>query len=91
MVSSHRPESNRAARETGRGARAFSSEVDTGSRQENASNQESRAPFRFGRNGKGPGRAALYCDTLGAAGKEAPNGTIAPGRQFRPEPVLARM
>jgi hypothetical protein len=33
-------------------ARAFSSEVDTGSRQENASNQESRAPFRFNRNGK---------------------------------------
>ena len=32
---------------------AFSSEVDTGSRQENASNQESRAPFRFNRNGKG--------------------------------------
>ena len=33
--------------------RAFSSEVDSGSRQENASNQESRAPFRFYRNGKG--------------------------------------
>src|ERR1700692_380534 len=33
--------------------RAFSSEVETGSRQENASNQESRAPFRFNRNGKG--------------------------------------
>ena len=27
--------------------------VKTGSRQENASNQESRAPFRFYRNGKG--------------------------------------
>src|SRR5258707_2824745 len=36
-------------------ARAFSSEVDTGSRQENASNQESRAPFRFYRNGKDSG------------------------------------
>src|SRR5580700_3740822 len=35
------------------GARAFSSEVDTGSREENASKQESRAPFRFYRNGKG--------------------------------------
>ena len=35
--------------------RAFSSEVDTGSRQENASNQESRAPFRFHRNGKSSG------------------------------------
>ena len=35
------------------GIRAFSSEVETGSRQENASNQESGAPFRFHRNGKG--------------------------------------
>ncbi|QOZ19594.1 hypothetical protein XI02_34485 [Bradyrhizobium sp. CCBAU 21365] len=33
-------------------ARAFSSEVDTGSREENASKQESRTPFRFHRNGK---------------------------------------
>jgi len=33
-------------------ARAFPSEVDAGSRQESASNQESRAPFRFHRNGK---------------------------------------
>jgi hypothetical protein len=33
--------------------RAFSSEAATGSRQENASNQESGAPFRFNRNGKG--------------------------------------
>jgi hypothetical protein len=36
-----------------RPARAFSSEVETGSRKENASKQESRAPFRFNRNGKG--------------------------------------
>jgi hypothetical protein len=35
--------------------KAFSSEVETGSRQENASKQESRAPFRFHRNGKGSG------------------------------------
>src|SRR5665647_3734313 len=34
-------------------SRASSSEVDTGSRQENASNQEAGAPFRFNRNGKG--------------------------------------
>src|ERR1700723_1955533 len=34
-------------------SRAFSSEVDTGSREENASKQKSRAPFRFYRNGKG--------------------------------------
>src|SRR5260370_22291373 len=33
--------------------RAFSSEVEPGSRQEKASNQESRAPFRFDRNGNG--------------------------------------
>jgi GNAT superfamily N-acetyltransferase len=33
--------------------KAFSSEVDPGSRQENASKQETRAPFRFNRNGKG--------------------------------------
>jgi len=36
--------------------RAFSSEVEAGSRQENASNQESRAPFRFNRNGEGSSR-----------------------------------
>ena len=43
------------------GIRAFSSEslphtrcgVETGSRRENPSNQQSRAPFRFDRNGKG--------------------------------------
>lgn len=34
-------------------SRAFSSEVEAGSRQENAQNQESRGPFRFHRNGKG--------------------------------------
>jgi len=32
--------------------KAFSSEVDTGSREENASKKD-RAPFRFNRNGKG--------------------------------------
>src|SRR6202048_1013077 len=44
--------------------RAFSSEVETGARQENASNQESRAPFRFNRNGKGSreqGRRGRAC------------------------------
>jgi peptidoglycan/xylan/chitin deacetylase (PgdA/CDA1 family) len=34
-------------------SRAFSSEVGTGSRQENASNLKSGAPFRFHRNGNG--------------------------------------
>jgi len=43
----------------GFGSGAFSSEVETGSRQENASNQESRAPFRFHRNGKGSSDATL--------------------------------
>jgi len=33
--------------------RAFSSEVGTGSRQENASNRKSGAPFRLNRNGEG--------------------------------------
>jgi flagellar L-ring protein precursor FlgH len=35
--------------------KAFSSEVDAGSRQENASNRESRASFRLHRNGRGSG------------------------------------
>ncbi|WP_271587787.1 hypothetical protein [Bradyrhizobium sp. CCBAU 53415] len=34
-----------------KGIGAFSSEVDTGSHQENASKHESDAPFRFHRNG----------------------------------------
>src|SRR5271154_2969721 len=34
-------------------ARAFSSEVDTGSREENASKQNPCAPFQFHWNGKG--------------------------------------
>jgi hypothetical protein len=34
-------------------ARAFSSEVDTGSRWENASKQQSRGFFRFHRKGNG--------------------------------------
>ncbi|QDW39203.1 hypothetical protein FFI89_019870 [Bradyrhizobium sp. KBS0727] len=41
-------------------ARAFSSEVETGSRQENASNQKSRAPFRFHRNGA---LGAAFCQS----------------------------
>src|SRR6266403_3300696 len=48
----------------GRITRAFSSEVEAGSRQENAPNQESRAPFRFNRNGKGSreqGRRGRAC------------------------------
>ena len=37
--------------------RAFSSEVGTGSREENASKQKTGAQFRFNRNGKGSGRS----------------------------------
>jgi hypothetical protein len=37
--------------------RAFSSEVDIGSREENASKQKDRAPFRCTRNGKGSRRS----------------------------------
>jgi hypothetical protein len=44
---------------------AFSSEVGTGSRQENASNQKFRAPFRFHRNGRGSGMNYLaYRDLI---------------------------
>ena len=58
--------------------RAFSSEslprtrsgAETGSRLENASNEESRAPFRFYRNGKGSGaRAKLRGDRRTSAWK----------------------
>src|SRR5262245_46717529 len=41
-------------------ARAFSSEVDTGSREENASIEKSRAPSRFHRDGKGSRAAASH-------------------------------
>jgi hypothetical protein len=52
-------------------AGAFSSEVETGSRQENASNQDSRAPFRFNRNGKGPGgEASANLITLNSAANQ---------------------
>jgi len=40
--------------------RAFSGEVDTGSRKENASNLESGALFRFHRNGSGASMLALF-------------------------------
>jgi 3-oxoadipate enol-lactonase len=55
--------------------RAFSSEVDTGSREENASNEESRAPFRFYRNGKGSsGDLAAVADRMAEAVKDAAGG-----------------
>ena len=48
----------------GRITRAFSSEVEASSRQDNASNLESRAPFRFYRNGKGSGRRSALLTRL---------------------------
>ena len=41
------------------GIKAFSSDVDSGSRQENAPNRKSGAPFRWHRNGRGAGRIVL--------------------------------
>jgi UDP-glucuronate 4-epimerase len=52
--------------------------VATGSRQENASKQQSRARFRFHRNGKGSSGTTGYCDTLDTAGKEARAGAAEP-------------
>ena len=43
--------------------KAFSSEVDTGSREENASKRKDRAPFRFNRNGNGSERAEQDIDS----------------------------
>jgi hypothetical protein len=57
--------------------RAFSSEVETGSRQENASNQESRAPFRLHRNGKGSSSPSARRRRRPATGLESPT-------RFRP-------
>ncbi|WP_334446145.1 MFS transporter [Bradyrhizobium sp. AZCC 1610] len=56
--------------------RAFSSEVEAGSRKENASNQESRDPFRCNRNGRGSrgpiAYIALYAALYGAFGVASP-------------------
>ncbi|WP_334361221.1 MULTISPECIES: MFS transporter [unclassified Bradyrhizobium] len=56
--------------------RAFSSEVEAGSRKENALNQESRDPFRCNRNGtgsRGPiAYIALYAALYGAFGVASP-------------------
>jgi MFS transporter, PPP family, 3-phenylpropionic acid transporter len=54
-------------------ARAFSSEVESGSREENASNQESRAPFRNGTGSRGPiAYIALYAALYAAFGVASP-------------------
>src|SRR5204863_9863964 len=70
-------------------ARAFSSEVETGSRQENASNQESRAPFRFHRTEalERPVYAPRRIDFAGA-GRHTPRETARPeaiGRSLQGE------
>jgi aryl-alcohol dehydrogenase-like predicted oxidoreductase len=54
----------------GRRMRAFSSEVGTGSREENASKLEIRAPFRFNRNGKGSGGQIMKKRVLGNSNLE---------------------
>jgi uncharacterized membrane protein YcfT len=46
---------------------AFSSEVDTGSRRENASKQESGAPFRLYRNGNGSSRKGTLMTVNGTS------------------------
>jgi creatinine amidohydrolase len=57
--------------------KAFSSEVETGSRQENASNQESKAPFRFNRNGEGSGRNFIEQLSWDEVGRRIENGAAA--------------
>src|ERR1035441_2961005 len=78
--------------------RAFSSEVDTGSREENASNKEVEPPFRFNRNGKGCDACGNQSQSRAAqAAKESstPAGSAARTRladiccQFASVPVLA--
>jgi TorA-specific chaperone len=85
--------------------RAFSSEVDTGSRKENASNQESRAPFRFNRNGKSSSavwrwlsaifaaplddNALAICHAHVAFGAAAENSALGPGLRAMREAMNA--
>jgi acyltransferase-like protein len=66
-------------------ARAFSSEVDPGSREENASKEESRVPFRFNRNGKGSreGRSGRVHCRLFVAILDWP--LSLPSSQYRPD------
>lgn len=59
--------------------RAFSSELDTGWRQENPSNQDSRAAFGFDRNGSGSHQfaqePAKFNAPFGGERREVPNST----------------
>ncbi|QQO15818.1 alpha/beta fold hydrolase [Bradyrhizobium diazoefficiens] len=57
-------------------ARAFSSEVETGSREENASKQESGAPFRSHRNGNGSNGAASGGGAIFIHGSSGSSGTV---------------
>src|SRR5882757_1631641 len=62
-------------------SKAFSSEVETGSRRENASNQEARAPFRFNRNGGFGANTALAsrsCELGGHGRPRRENLTLQP-------------
>jgi hypothetical protein len=59
--------------------RAFSSKVDAGSRQENASNKEIKPPFRFNRNGKGfrPAILAIALAAIAFGSMVGPDATSA--------------
>ncbi|MBS0530482.1 MAG: DUF4384 domain-containing protein [Proteobacteria bacterium] len=75
---------------------AFSSEVDTGSRQESASKQESGTPFRFYRNGNGSRIIAtiVLALALGCAGAKAARSpaTSGPdGIKLAPPPPFMRL
>src|SRR5438093_13202575 len=74
-----------------RGTEAFSSEVETGSRQENASNQKSRAPFRFHRNGKGSSAPPVALGAMRTlmAGKAHRCGRKRPEANIRSEKSMA--
>lgn len=57
-------------------AKAFSSEVEAGSREENASKQESGAPFRSHRNGNGSGGPATGGGAIFIHGSSGSSGTV---------------
>ncbi|AUC93205.1 hypothetical protein CWS35_01845 [Bradyrhizobium sp. SK17] len=62
--------------------------MDTGSREENASTQEPRAPFRFHRNGKGS-RTSHPLSLRGANGSRvcAPSGRLRDDDRLRDEAI----
>ena len=69
-------------------ARAFSSEVDIGSREENASKHKDRAPFRFNRNGKGSSPVTCIARAACCRRERAPesNGEVLQERKHERSP-----